>query len=93
MQPPSPAKSLELDGAYFGTTFPHLFLQTYPRYYPKKDANKEEKFVPRIFGYKLHPSSKEYVELLSSLTFQRVTQERRRKRRDDTRVEQATKST
>jgi casein kinase II subunit beta len=41
-----------IDGAYFGTTFPHLFLMTYPQFRPPKPA---EKYVPRVFGFKISP--------------------------------------
>eukprot|EP00183_Erythrolobus_madagascarensis_P005248 CAMPEP_0185856450 /NCGR_PEP_ID=MMETSP1354-20130828/29003_1 /TAXON_ID=708628 /ORGANISM="Erythrolobus madagascarensis, Strain CCMP3276" /LENGTH=397 /DNA_ID=CAMNT_0028558701 /DNA_START=25 /DNA_END=1218 /DNA_ORIENTATION=+ len=43
-----------LDGAYWGTSFPHLFLQTYPYLVPKRSS---EQYVPRIFGFKIHKSS------------------------------------
>jgi len=43
-----------IDGAYFGTTFPHLLLMTYPMYRPPKS---NEVYVPRMFGFKLHPSA------------------------------------
>lgn len=41
-----------IDGAYFGTTFPHLFLLTYPQYRPQKSP---EKYVPKVFGFKISP--------------------------------------
>jgi casein kinase II subunit beta len=44
-----------LDGAYFGTTFPHLFLLTYPALRP---ARPSEAYVPRVFGFKI--SAKAY---------------------------------
>ncbi|KAL8141427.1 hypothetical protein V2J09_007448 [Rumex salicifolius] len=40
-----------VDGAYFGTTFPHLFLMTYGSARPQKPA---QKYVPRVFGFKIH---------------------------------------
>ncbi|KAL2514040.1 Casein kinase II subunit beta [Forsythia ovata] len=40
-----------IDGAYFGTTFPHLFLMTYGHLKPQKPT---QSFVPRVFGFKLH---------------------------------------
>ncbi|KAL9254981.1 Casein kinase II subunit beta-1-like protein [Drosera capensis] len=40
-----------IDGAYFGTTFPHLFLMTYGNLKPQKAA---QNYVPRVFGFKLH---------------------------------------
>ncbi|KAL3497640.1 hypothetical protein ACH5RR_040372 [Cinchona calisaya] len=39
------------DGAYFGTTFPHLFLMTYGNLKPQKLA---QGYVPRVFGFKVH---------------------------------------
>ncbi|CAI0548361.1 unnamed protein product [Linum tenue] len=42
-----------LDGAYFGTTFPHLFLMTYGHLKPQKAT---QSYVPRVFGFKLHKS-------------------------------------
>ncbi|KAK4372360.1 hypothetical protein RND71_007744 [Anisodus tanguticus] len=40
-----------IDGAYFGTTFPHLFLMTYGHLEPQKPT---QNYVPRVFGFKLH---------------------------------------
>ncbi|OIW10861.1 hypothetical protein TanjilG_27807 [Lupinus angustifolius] len=40
-----------IDGAYFGTTFPHLFLMTHGQLKPQKPS---QNYVPRVFGYKLH---------------------------------------
>ncbi|XP_010269851.1 PREDICTED: casein kinase II subunit beta-1-like isoform X1 [Nelumbo nucifera] len=40
-----------IDGAYFGTTFPHLFLMTYGHLKPQKPS---QSYVPRIFGFKIH---------------------------------------
>ncbi|XP_073011845.1 casein kinase II subunit beta-1-like [Typha latifolia] len=40
-----------VDGAYFGTTFPHLFLMTYGHLKPQKPS---QRYVPRIFGFKVH---------------------------------------
>ncbi|CAI9786055.1 unnamed protein product [Fraxinus pennsylvanica] len=39
------------DGAYFGTTFPHLFLMTYGNLKPQKPT---QSYTPRVFGFKLH---------------------------------------
>uniref|UniRef100_M4FGE3 Casein kinase II subunit beta n=1 Tax=Brassica campestris TaxID=3711 RepID=M4FGE3_BRACM len=44
-------KKTDIDGAYFGTTFPHLFLMTYGHLKPQKAA---QSYVPRVFGFKLH---------------------------------------
>lgn len=43
-----------VDGAYFGTTFPHLLLMTYPSLRP---AQPTEGYTPRVFGFKLHHSA------------------------------------
>lgn len=40
-----------IDGAYFGTTFPHLFLMTYGHLKPQKAS---QRYVPRVFGFKIH---------------------------------------
>jgi casein kinase II subunit beta len=40
-----------IDGAYFGTTFPHLFLMTYGHLKPAKAT---QNYVQRVFGFKLH---------------------------------------
>ncbi|XP_061358948.1 casein kinase II subunit beta-1-like isoform X1 [Gastrolobium bilobum] len=40
-----------IDGAYFGNTFPHLFLMTYGNLKPQKPS---ESYVPRVFGFKVH---------------------------------------
>lgn len=40
-----------IDGAYFGTTFPHLFLMTYGNLKPTQATRS---YVPRIFGFKVH---------------------------------------
>ncbi|KAJ3180897.1 casein kinase 2 regulatory subunit [Geranomyces variabilis] len=45
-----------IDGAHFGTTFPHLFMMAYPNMMPTKTAKR---YVPRIFGFRIHEASKE----------------------------------
>ena len=40
-----------IDGAFFGSTFPHLFLQTYGELRP---ARCTRQYVPRVFGFKVH---------------------------------------
>ncbi|KAL3624534.1 casein kinase 2 regulatory subunit [Castilleja foliolosa] len=45
------SKYQDVDGAYFGTTFPHLFLMTYGHLKPQKPAHS---YVPKVFGFKLH---------------------------------------
>lgn len=43
-----------LDGAYWGTTFPHLFLSAYPSVVPQRS---KERYIPRIYGFKIHESA------------------------------------
>ena len=43
-----------VDGAFFGTTFPHLLLMTYPSVRPQRPP---EQYMPRVFGFKLHSSA------------------------------------
>ena len=43
---------VELDGAYFGTTFPHLFLMQYPTLVPEP-PNQVARYVPRVFGFRV----------------------------------------
>ncbi|XP_061358924.1 casein kinase II subunit beta-1-like isoform X2 [Gastrolobium bilobum] len=45
------SKYQDIDGAYFGTTFPHLFLMTYGQLKPQKPS---QGYVPRVFGFKIH---------------------------------------
>ena len=45
-----------IDGAYFGTTFPHLFYMTYSDLRPSCPMST---YVPKIFGFKVHPRAYE----------------------------------
>ncbi|XP_022757968.1 casein kinase II subunit beta-2-like isoform X2 [Durio zibethinus] len=45
------SKYQDIDGAYFGTTFPNLFLMTYGHLKPQKVS---QSYVPRVFGFKIH---------------------------------------
>ena len=40
----------DIDGAYFGTTFPHIFLMTFPALVPSRPP---QTYIPRIFGFKV----------------------------------------
>ena len=41
---PKSSRHHHIDGAYFGTGFPHMLFMVHPEYRPKKPANQ---FVPR----------------------------------------------
>lgn len=45
-----------IDGAYFGTTFPHLFFLTFEHLKPKKSEwlASRESYVPRVFGFRIY---------------------------------------
>ena len=42
-------KQIDIDGAYFGTSFPHVFIKQYPELNPQGPP----KFVPKIYGFKI----------------------------------------
>ncbi|KAJ1680132.1 casein kinase 2 regulatory subunit [Spiromyces aspiralis] len=41
-----------IDGAYFGTSFPHMLFQVYPSYKP--DQSHQPYYQPKIFGFRVH---------------------------------------
>ena len=45
-----------LDGAFFGTGFPHMLFMVYPQL--RNKPNKEQ-FVPRMYGFKIHDTALE----------------------------------
>lgn len=55
---PKYSRHATIDGAHFGTTLPQLFLQIYPELIPPKPKYK---YVPRMFGFKVHKSSREVL--------------------------------
>eukprot|EP01117_Protostelium_nocturnum_P001115 TRINITY_DN11437_c0_g1_i1.p1 TRINITY_DN11437_c0_g1~~TRINITY_DN11437_c0_g1_i1.p1 ORF type:complete len:235 (-),score=72.43 TRINITY_DN11437_c0_g1_i1:162-866(-) len=54
---PRLSRHQNIDGGYFGTTFPHLLLQTYPELVPSKPPFS---YAPKIFGFRIHKSSTNY---------------------------------
>jgi casein kinase II subunit beta len=87
---PKSTRQANIDGAYFGTTFPHLYLMTHPvrallfalttvtvqysqsnlltlRFLPPFTRSQDmvpakptQNYVPRAYGFKIHPSSLYY---------------------------------
>ena len=51
---PRSTKQAGLDGAYFGTTFAHMFLLTYPELIPGKP---QQAYEPRIYGFRINRES------------------------------------
>lgn len=50
MYAPKSSRLEQLDGAYFGTSFPHLFFLTYAHLKP---STVPRTYVPRIFGFRV----------------------------------------
>ena len=53
----------EMDGAYFGNSFPHVLLQSYPDMYPLQEHNK---YVPKIAGFKVNNGRGVYNEKIET---------------------------
>ncbi|CAM9656660.1 unnamed protein product [Discosporangium mesarthrocarpum] len=51
---PKSTRQANIDGAYFGTTFPHLFLLAHPDLIPSRPS---QSYVSRIYGFKINSSS------------------------------------
>ena len=66
---PKSSRHASIDGAYFGTSFPHIFLQCYTNLIPPKTEERvltyprgsltECQYVPKLFGLKI----REYAEI------------------------------
>lgn len=53
---PKSSRHCQIDGAYFGTTFAGMFLQTFaPEIMP---IHPVERYVPKIFGFNIHQYAK-----------------------------------
>lgn len=57
--------NVSIDGAYFGTTFPHLFFMTYKELEPSPSTLL---YIPRIFGYRIHNKGPNRQRLISTAT-------------------------
>eukprot|EP00817_Percolomonadidae_sp_ATCC50343_P004129 CAMPEP_0117421564 /NCGR_PEP_ID=MMETSP0758-20121206/2614_1 /TAXON_ID=63605 /ORGANISM="Percolomonas cosmopolitus, Strain AE-1 (ATCC 50343)" /LENGTH=228 /DNA_ID=CAMNT_0005203731 /DNA_START=7 /DNA_END=693 /DNA_ORIENTATION=+ len=57
---PRSSRHRGIDGAYWGTTFPHLFLKAYPELKP---TNHTKQYQPCIYGFKVHgyPRQQKYI--------------------------------
>ena len=52
-------RNVEIDGSYFGTSFPHVLLQEFPFLYPIQDRKVYE---PTIYGFKVFKGRGVYAE-------------------------------
>mgnify|MGYP000934523464 CR=1 FL=1 len=52
---PKSSRHGNIDGAYFGTSFPHLFLMAFPHLCIDSATNVT--FVPRVYGFKINSAS------------------------------------
>ncbi|XP_063725947.1 casein kinase II subunit beta-like [Symsagittifera roscoffensis] len=60
---PKSTRHHHIDGAYFGTSFPHMLFMMHPEYRPKKSPTS---FSARLFGFKIHPLAYQLQEQASS---------------------------
>ncbi|KAJ1971734.1 casein kinase 2 regulatory subunit [Dimargaris verticillata] len=51
---PKSTRHATIDGAYFGTSLPHMIFQMFPTLVPEKSIVRYE---PKIFGFKLHATA------------------------------------
>ncbi|ODV89085.1 hypothetical protein CANCADRAFT_3724 [Tortispora caseinolytica NRRL Y-17796] len=51
---PKSYRHINIDGAFFGTTFPHMFMQFYPHCIPSKSS---QRYIPKIFGLHMHDAA------------------------------------
>lgn len=54
---PRSSRYSTIDGAYFGTSFPHIFFQQFRQCLPLLPKKSPDHYIPKIFGFKLHCST------------------------------------
>mmetsp|Transcript_33482 Transcript_33482/g.66665 ORF Transcript_33482/g.66665 Transcript_33482/m.66665 type:complete len:346 (-) Transcript_33482:452-1489(-) len=77
---PKSSRAASIDGAYFGTTFPHLFLLNRPNLMPAQPPNNT--YVPRIYGFKINKESQYYKQASRGAAATTQQSENRQQRRD-----------
>lgn len=72
--PPSRSRGVSgaVDGASFGTTFPHLFLMTFNNLVPDS-LSSDSAYVPRVFGFRVHQSARQRNGTASVASFSHVS--------------------
>jgi len=56
---PKSTRQSNIDGAYFGTTFPHLYLMAHPETIPQ-GVGVGAKYVPKVYGFRISKKSVYY---------------------------------
>lgn len=51
---PKSSRHMHIDGAFFGTGFPHMLFMVNPHYRPKRPTTS---FVAKLYGFKIHPTA------------------------------------
>eukprot|EP00040_Diaphanoeca_grandis_P002212 m.20854 g.20854 ORF g.20854 m.20854 type:complete len:220 (-) comp13139_c0_seq1:384-1043(-) len=51
---PRASRHQHIDGAYFGTTFPHMLFAVHPEYRPSEPPTR---YTAKIYGFKLHATA------------------------------------
>ncbi|KAH3688400.1 hypothetical protein WICPIJ_000613 [Wickerhamomyces pijperi] len=71
---PKSSRHAQIDGAYFGTTFPGMFLQTFAA--EVMPVHPVERYIPKIFGFNIHQYAKlaRWQELQRNKQIKRLTE-------------------
>lgn len=69
-----------IDGAAFGTTFPHLFLMTFRNLTPNKLSSRSV-YIPRVYGFRIHTSPQSKLNTLISTFFENIPTSSRKNER------------
>lgn len=65
-----------VDGASFGTTFPHLFLMTFSNLVPDP-LPQDSAYIPRVFGFRVHQSARQQNSMNSASSPTQILSSRR----------------
>jgi casein kinase II subunit beta len=79
---PKSSRQANIDGAYFGTTFPHLYLMTHPDMIPSKPT---QTYVPRVYGFKVNENSLYFLNREDPRQQRQVDTQSRDRRRNSSR--------
>ena len=51
---PKATRHMNVDGAYFGTSSPHMMFMVHPDQLPRQSTNQ---FTAKLYGFKIHPEA------------------------------------